>query len=294
LAIEHLNRLQNISYVLVADADTGAVESIFRDQDEAWVDYMDGFLWLQGGHEFVWLSERTGWRQAVRVSREGGIRSITHGAFDVISLSGIDEKAGWLYFIASPENGTQKYLYRARLDGSGEAERVTPPDAPGTHSYDISPDGRWAFHTYSSADSPPKSDLVGLTTHNSVRTLVDNSALEATAAPLLAGARHQFFRLDIGDGVTVDGSMLKPASFDPGKNIPYSSMSTASLSCKWFWMIGVPGSRSVISGMPGISCLTGPSRLRAMSSSVSIPVVRQHRRGAPGARSYTARSTLSS
>jgi dipeptidyl-peptidase-4 len=220
LAIEHLNRLQNINDVLVADADTGAVKSVFRDQDEAWVDYMDGFVWLAGGREFAWLSERNGWRQAFRVSQDGKIIPITHGAFDVINLSGVDEKAGWLYLIASPENGTQRYLYRARLDGSGEAERVTPHDAPGTHSYDISPDGSWAFHTYSSVDSPPKSDLVALSTHRSVRMLADNSNLRVTAAPLLASTSNEFFRLDIGDGVTVDGWMLKPAGFDPAKKYP--------------------------------------------------------------------------
>lgn len=52
-------------------------------------------------------------------SRDGSpAQLLTKGSYDVISLSRADEKGGWLYFIASPENATQRYLYRVRLDGA--------------------------------------------------------------------------------------------------------------------------------------------------------------------------------
>ena len=114
LAIEHLNRLQNTNDVLLADASTGAVRQIFRDQDSAWVDVMDEIHWVHNGQDFLWLSERDGWRHAYLVSRDGKrVQLITPGAYDVIELGSVDEKAGWLYFTASPENATQRYLYRA-------------------------------------------------------------------------------------------------------------------------------------------------------------------------------------
>ena len=221
LVIEHLNRLQNTSEVFLAAASTGTVKSIFRDQDAAWVDLVEDFKWLAGNNDFLWPSERDGWRHAYRASKDGKrFQLITKGDFDVIALSGLDEKGGWLYFIASPQNATQQYLYRARLDGSGEAERISPATAPGTHVYNISPGGRWAFHTYSSSEQPPATDLVQLPTHASVRGLVENSALRSTAAPLLSAAPTEFFRLDIGDGVTVDAWILKPANLDPAKKYP--------------------------------------------------------------------------
>ena len=74
---------------------------------------------------------------------------ITPGAYDVIGISGVDEKGSWLYFMASPQNATQRYLYRIPLDGSKSAQRVSPTAAPGTHHYDMSPDAHWAFHTLS-------------------------------------------------------------------------------------------------------------------------------------------------
>jgi dipeptidyl-peptidase 4 len=220
LAIEHLNRLQNTDDVLLADASTGAVRQIVRDQDSAWVDVMDEIQWVHNGQEFLWLSERDGWRHAYLVSRDGKrVQLITPGAYDVIKIDGLDEKSGQLYFIASPENATQRYLYRAPLDGSQNAQRVSPAAAPGSHHYDISPDAHWAFHIYSRADVTPVTDLVELPVHRSARVLEDNAALRANAAPLLASPT-EFFKVDIGDGTALDAWMLKPPHFDPTKKYP--------------------------------------------------------------------------
>jgi dipeptidyl-peptidase-4 len=227
LAIEHLNRLQNTNDVLLADASTGEVHQIFRDQDPAWVDVMDEIKWIHGGKEFLWLSERDGWRHAYLVSRDGkNVQLITPGAYDVIGISGVDEKNGALYFMASPENATQRYLYRAPLHASNAAaataatpQLVSPAAAPGTHDYDISPDARWAFHTYSRADITPVTDLVELPAHTSARVLEDNHALRENAAPLLA-TPTEFFKVDVGEGTTLDVWMLKPPHFDPAKKYP--------------------------------------------------------------------------
>jgi dipeptidyl-peptidase 4 len=220
LAIEHLNRVQNTDDVLLADASTGAIRQIFRDQDSAWVDVMDEIHWVHNGQDFLWLSERDGWRHAYLVSRDGKrVRLITSGAYDVVEMAGVDEKGGWLYFIASPENATQRYLYRARLDGSQSAQRVSPAAALGTHRYDMSPDAHWAFHTYSRADLTPVTDLVEVPAHRSARVLEDNAALRANAAPLLASPT-EFFKVDIGEDTTLDAWILKPPHFDPAKKYP--------------------------------------------------------------------------
>jgi dipeptidyl-peptidase-4 len=220
LAIEHLNRLQNTDDLLLADAATANVRQVFRDQDAAWVDVMNEIKWVHGGKDFLWLSERDGWRHAYLVSRDGStVKLITPGDYDAISIEGIDENNGVLYFVASPENATQRYLYRANLDGSGHPERVSPASEVGTHHYDISPDGRWAFHTYSRADVTPVTDLVALPGHRVARMLEDNAALRANAAPLLA-TPTEFFRQDIGDDTQLDAWMLKPPRFDPAKKYP--------------------------------------------------------------------------
>ena len=221
IAVQQLNRLQNRNDVLIADTRSGAVRRAHRDeQPKAWVDVTDDFTWLDGGRAFLWVSEKDGWRHIYRVATDGsGDRLITKFDADVIAINTVDPKAGWVYFLASPTAATEQYLYRARLDGNGPPERVTPEGTPGFHTYNVSPDLRWAFHTWSRIDVPPATELVSLPDHRTVRTLVDNAALKAK----LAGQGNrptEFFKVDVGEGVTLDGWMMKPRDFDPARRYP--------------------------------------------------------------------------
>jgi dipeptidyl-peptidase-4 len=154
------------------------------------------------------------------VPRDGGEPVlVTRFEADVTALAGVDESRGLLYVIASPQNATQRYLYRARLDGRGTPERVTPSSQPGTHGYDIAPDGRLAFHTYSRFDLPPAVDVVDVTTHRSLRPLTDTKALTTTLATVIARP-VEFFTVDLGEGVSLDGWMLKPGDFDASRRYP--------------------------------------------------------------------------
>jgi dipeptidyl-peptidase-4 len=235
--LQHMNRLQNTNNVFLANADTGDVRQMFRDEDKTWVNVNSTFVWLEKGKRLLFTSERDGWRHAFAVSREGDARLITTGAFDLVSISAVDEIGGWLYYIASHENATQRYLYRSRLDGTGKPERVTPANMPGTHTYNISPDCRWAFHSYSRFDSPGQSDLIRLPEHQIVRVTQDNAELKAKVTPMLAG-RTELFQVDVGDGVKLDGWLIRPATFDPAKKYPiivnvYGEPASTTVNDSW-------------------------------------------------------------
>jgi dipeptidyl-peptidase 4 len=219
VVFQQLNRLQNSNQVIVGDAATGNVRTVFTERDEAWVE-AEEFRWLQGDREFLWLSERDGWRHAYAVSRDGGdARLITPGDYDVVSVIGIDEKSGWIYVTASPADATKRFVYRLALDGRGTPERVGPEGQGGVHRCDVSPSGRWAFHTYSSLDTPPVTELVRLPSGERVRLLAGNTALVATL-DALARKRVEYFRLPIGGGVEVDGWRILPPDFDPTRKYP--------------------------------------------------------------------------
>src|SRR6185437_11117472 len=130
--LEQMNRLQNTNNIWLGDVKNGNVRLMFQDRDDAWVDVdnviNNKFIWIgnESAKELIYVSERDGWRHAYAISRDGNSRLITTGDFDLVSISSVDETGGWLYYIASPENATQRYLYRSRLGGSGAPERVTP------------------------------------------------------------------------------------------------------------------------------------------------------------------------
>jgi dipeptidyl-peptidase-4 len=105
------------------------------------------------------------------------------------------------------------------LDGTAEPKRVTPPDQPGKHTYDFSPNAQWAFHTYSTFDSPPITELVRLSDHHVVRELERNEELRQKMKPLIPQPT-EFVQLSIADDVTMDAWMIKPKGFDPTKKYP--------------------------------------------------------------------------
>lgn len=214
-----LNRLQNTNQLMLFDLASRELRTIFTDQDEAWVEVMSDFVWFNGGRNLLWLSERDGWNQVYEISLEGRpARKLTGGRYDVINLSGLDEKRGWLYFIASPAEATRRYLYRVGLKPGSRPERVTPDSQAGTHSYQISPAGRFAIHTCSTFDSPPVIDLIDLPRHRVLRTLVSNDSLKSRLNALKRKP-VEFFRVDIGRAI-LDGWCLKPPDFDEKSNYP--------------------------------------------------------------------------
>jgi dipeptidyl-peptidase-4 len=120
LVYELLNRLQNIDDVMIAIADTGAVRRMLREQDDAWVEDVANLRWVDHGKRLLWSSERDGWRHSYTVGRDGDLHPITDFPGDVISVAEVDERNGWLYFIAH-----RAALHRARQvaeRGPGPAE----------------------------------------------------------------------------------------------------------------------------------------------------------------------------
>ncbi|MGH7783427.1 MAG: DPP IV N-terminal domain-containing protein, partial [Candidatus Binatia bacterium] len=192
--LEHLNRLQNKAELMLADAKTGNVRTILLQTDDAWVDVRTvSIRWLDGGKRFLWNTEGDGWDHVYSISRDGtDIKKVTAGNFDVVSIAAVDEKGGWLYYIASPDNAAQRYLFRTRLDGSAAPERVTPETQKGWNSYDISPNGRWAIHTNSSFGNVPKYELVDVSSKSVVRPMLDNAGLQAKIDRLQHGPQEFF------------------------------------------------------------------------------------------------------
>ncbi|MVN74951.1 prolyl oligopeptidase family serine peptidase [Hymenobacter sp. HMF4947] len=234
LIVQQLNRRQNESNIILANASTGAVKAIFSETDKAWIDAKDpavGWNWINKGQSFVWASEKDGWRHLYSIDRTGKEKLLTPGNYDVISLENIDEVGGEIYFMASPTNATQTYLYHVPLKG-GSATRLTPMAQAGWHNYDISPNGKIALHTYSSAAHTPVADVVSLPAHQ--RLSGGESPTPPAGMAAMKLPKTEFFQVKTADGVTLDGWMVKPTNFDPKKKYPIV-----------FYVYGEPASQTV-------------------------------------------------
>lgn len=227
LIVQHLNRYQNQSDLLLCNTQTGASQVIYTEKDSAWIDILPlwdndyiwgGWDWIGGGKEFIWASEKDGWRHLYRVTRDGKKEvRITNGDYDVMEISAIDEKNGYVYFMASPKNGTQKYLYRTKLNGKGPAERVSPAGQEGTHEYTVSPTGAYTHHIFSNYYTPYNEEWVSLPDHKGLNGT--NAVNEAIAKADKANG-IEFFKVKTEEGIEMDGWMVKPRDFDPNKKYP--------------------------------------------------------------------------
>ena len=217
--IQQLNRLQNTNRVWIGNLETLDLENILTENDEAFLDVHDDLVWLEESQYFTWTSERDGWRQLYKVSRDGKeISQITRGAFDVVALNCINPKSGYVYYSASPDDPTQRYLYRSRLDGKGDPERISPEGEEGQHRYQMSDDAKWALHTFENANTPPVISMVEVKSNKVIRVMEDNQRIREQYTALGLSPKA-FFRVDIGE-VELDAWMIKPPGFDPAKSYP--------------------------------------------------------------------------
>lgn len=219
--LQQLNRKQNQSKIIVADAGSGNSKTIYTETDAAWIDIKSrwndndpsGWDWIDNGKEFLWLSEKDGWRHIYKIDMNGKETLITKDAFDVIKPEFFDIQNKQIYFLASPNNATQKYLYKVSMKG-GKAQKVTPETYTGSNEYTISPNGKIAMFTNDNVNTISIGSVVSLPEHKELVA----AKRSAKADPAIAKA--EFFQVTTQDGVTLDGWVVKPKNFDPNKKYP--------------------------------------------------------------------------
>ncbi|MBM3435729.1 MAG: S9 family peptidase, partial [Bacteroidetes bacterium] len=231
LLIRQINRKQNEENLWVYDVMGADLKKIYTEKDEAWIDIdhpdvaqtrrgMSDIDFLNNETEFIWFSEKDGWRHLYRksIANEKEIL-LTPGNYDVAALYGTDEKKGLIYFNASPENSTQRYLYSIDLKGSGKIKRITPLELQGINTYDCAPGMLFAVHSFTSHTNPRTVNLIGLPGHNTIKNLVKNEIYRKKMEELALGSM-EFFKVTTEDGIEMDGYMVKPPDFDPNKKYP--------------------------------------------------------------------------
>ena len=225
IIIQQLNRKQQESKIMLLNAKTGTAKTIYSEEDKAWIDIKStwndgnpaGWEWLNGGKDFLWVSEKDGWRHIYKVSMDGKNETLlTKGNYDMIAFEAIDEKNGYVYFMASPNNALQQYLYRSKLDGTGTAELVSSAAQNGTHRYQMSPIASFAKHNFSSSSVMPSEEWLKLPTNEVIKA----AAKRATPPVPTEASNVSFIQITTEDGITMDGWRVLPTDFDSTKKYP--------------------------------------------------------------------------
>lgn len=230
LVVQQLNRRQQESKLIYCNTSDGNCRTFWAENDEAWVDLNatdpggdpSGWSWINNGQEFLWVSEKDGWRHIYKISRDGKtITLLTKGNYDIGSIKAVDETNNYIYFSASPSNATQLYLYRARINNPGkqfkeEAEPVSSNKQKGTHTYDISPNAKFAFHNFSNHNTAPVHEWISLP-DNKPLTPAKSIANTIKTDPSI---NVEYMQVVTEDNIILDAWMNKPDNFDPAKKYP--------------------------------------------------------------------------
>src|SRR5437667_6236831 len=154
--LTRLNRHQNRLDLLLADTQRGASRVIMTDRDSAWVDHNQP-RWIDGGKQFLYVSERDGYDQVYLFNRDGSlVRRVTPGGWDVLQVYGVDEKKRVLYCSGAIDGPLRRPLVRIGLDGQS-LTRISPE--PGSHGIEFDPTFQLYVDTYSRTGIPPVQTL---------------------------------------------------------------------------------------------------------------------------------------
>jgi dipeptidyl-peptidase-4 len=223
LTVQRLPRRQNRVDVLIAGADGRVARTLITDRDSAYVDVEDQPMWVAGGRRFLWLSDKSGWRQVYLHDRSGRqLRQVTVDGADVLAIVGVDEKRGHIYVTAAAPSPTQRQVFRYPIEGkrsatARDAMRVTT--APGWHALSVGPNARYAVDVHSTISTPPVSTLHTLPDMRTARVLEANATVAGRLAAL--GLRTpEFIKVPMPDGTLLDAYRVVPPSFDSTQRHP--------------------------------------------------------------------------
>ena len=233
LVAQQLNRKQQVSKLFYCNVKTGSSTNFYTESDKAWVDIknswdagnptsnssdnLSGWDWINNKKQFIWVSEKDGWRHLYKVDRDGKKETLlTTGKYDIESIKCIDELSNTIYFMASPVNATQLYLYKVKMDGKGDAVMVSPAALKGTHNYTISTNGKWAMHSFSNYKTMPVKEWVSLPDHKAI----DEKNSIAANIKTDAQSPVKYTTIVTEDGVSLDAWISSPANFDSTKKYP--------------------------------------------------------------------------
>jgi dipeptidyl aminopeptidase/acylaminoacyl peptidase len=219
----HLSRDGKRLDLTAVSAKSGAKRLVLREErPESFVGALDFALeswalqvWpLKNNRQFLWMSERDGWRHVYLYDYAGKLeRKVTSGAFPVHQVAGVAKDEDALFFLASAERSApyDRLLYRVNLAG-GDFTKLSPE--PGVHRVVVSPSGRYYTDGHSTRAEPRAWDVRSTDGRTSFRY----AKADASALAEIRYAVPEPITVVAADGVTpLYGVLYKPSDFDARK-----------------------------------------------------------------------------
>jgi dipeptidyl-peptidase 4 len=153
---EVLNRAQDKVDLYFVDAKSGRSRIVLREATPgAWINFEHlEARFLKSSGRFLWPSWRDGNMHLYLYSfdKQNPLaadakleQQLTQGEFEVLSIEGVDEAAGLVFFAANKDDPRQRHIFSAKLDGTG-MQPLTHEE--GFHSGEFAEDGKHYLETF--------------------------------------------------------------------------------------------------------------------------------------------------
>ncbi len=227
----------------IADAATGEVRTVLEERVETFFEAgYNAANWrvLKATDQVIWYSQRSNWGHLYRYDFTSGklSHSITTGAWNVLQVRGIDEKAGMIYFTGAgrePGDPYFQYFYRVDMRGNEPPELLTPDSA--NHNIYLSPEADYFVDHYSTPSTAPKTVL----RDKNGNKLLDLEEADISALLATGWQPPISFSVKARDGETdLYGLLYKPVDFDSTRKYPiinkiYPGPQTGSVGSRNFY-----------------------------------------------------------
>jgi dipeptidyl-peptidase 4 len=215
LAILHMNRLQNRLRILYADASTGKSSVVYEETNRRYIEIDDHFYFLKD-NRILLLSERDGYQHIYTFTSDGRMeRQLTKGQWDVTKILSVDEARACVYFQSAESSPLNREVCVVNFDGSG---KKTLSKMTGWNDASFSKTSRYYFSTWADANTPFR---IGICDNSGAEkaVIIDNAAM-LSHLKNFAWPRKEFFSFTNSEGITLNGFMMKPASFSATEKYP--------------------------------------------------------------------------
>jgi dipeptidyl-peptidase-4 len=189
---------------------------LLEEVADTWINLHNDFRTIEGSDQFLWSSERTGFRHIELRDGDGKlIRDLTPGPGAVDAIEHLDSKRREVWFSGWNGSPLERQLYRVSLDGGPIAQVTTEA---GAHRSVVSKDGETIVDTFNSRSRPPVTRL--MSREGQILATLDDAALADPRVNEFQLTPPEIVSFHGKDGIEFYGAYYAPKSKRLGAKAP--------------------------------------------------------------------------
>jgi dipeptidyl-peptidase-4 len=226
IAVQKQTRDQKTLELIFVDPKSMEQTLVLSEQQPNWINLHSDLTFVDGGKQFIWTSERSGFNHIYLYAKNGKlVRQLTDGSWMVSPTSrtgggvrAVDEKGAYVWFSGWQNEPTENHLFRVRL-GGGEPEKMTREI--GWHDAWVATDGSFYVVNGQGPMRPPYTAIRSAS--GELLTYITENALDESHPyhPYLTDHRsYEFGKLTTTNGTELQYQIALPGDFDPAQKYP--------------------------------------------------------------------------